>query len=593
MKKLLLLSAALMLSIMLSAQTQQGYVKTKGRMVNGKLVPGQGLKGATVSIKGRTTVLVKADDGAFSFPVPEAQFRVDSVRKKGYQLVDMETCPRSYKYSANPLYIVMETPEQQLQDQLAAERKIRRTLTNQLHQREDEIEALKEQQKISDEEYRQALQKLYEETDQNEQLVKDMVERYSKIDYDQLSEFDQQISDYILNGELTKADSLLSTKGNINERIFQYRRHEAVNAKEKEELSQRQEQLEQSEVLAMQERNDLANDCYRKFEIFKMQHLYDSAAFYIELRSSLDTLNEIWQIQTGEFIWEYYHWTDWELAGEYFNKALSIAEPGSEVKGRACYNLGKVYGFIKDYSRAFQGYRLALLSATNTHGEIHPFVANIYHAIGSLYLNQEEYDLATYNYLLSLKINKLCYGDFHQAIAEINNELANICLKNNHINEAFTYYHNAIDIYTQLYGPNCVGIAKTDINIGKAYMQQGDYETALKHEFEAADIYNVSFDETHPDWIELYITLGDIYTEMKEDSIAVNYYEKAYNIRTKINGGDVFSHGNDWGHFFVSPGSLHPKQIDVLHELDSILNNPIEKNLRNPSQTERTRKPTQ
>ena len=68
MKKLFLLAAAMILGIMLSAQTQtqQGYVKTKGRMVNGKLVPGQGLKGATVSVHGRTTVLVNKDDGAFS-----------------------------------------------------------------------------------------------------------------------------------------------------------------------------------------------------------------------------------------------------------------------------------------------------------------------------------------------------------------------------------------------------------------------------------------------------------------------------------------------------------------------------------------------
>ena len=54
MKKLILLSATLLLSVVAFSQTQQGYVKTKGRMVNGKLVPGQGLKGATISIKGRT-----------------------------------------------------------------------------------------------------------------------------------------------------------------------------------------------------------------------------------------------------------------------------------------------------------------------------------------------------------------------------------------------------------------------------------------------------------------------------------------------------------------------------------------------------------
>ena len=140
MKKYFLISIILMLGIMLSAQTQQGYVKTKGRMVNGKLVPGQGLKGATVSVKGRTAMLVKANDGAFSFPVPEKQFRLDSVRKKGYQPVDMEACPRTYNYSGNPIYIVMETPDQQLQDKLAAERKIRRNLQKLLQDKEDEIE---------------------------------------------------------------------------------------------------------------------------------------------------------------------------------------------------------------------------------------------------------------------------------------------------------------------------------------------------------------------------------------------------------------------------------------------------------------------
>lgn len=99
MKRFILLSATMLLSIILSAQTQQGYVKTKGRMVNGKHIPGKGLKGATVSIKGRTTVLVNADDGAFSFPVPETKFRVDSVRKKGYQLVDIDALNKTYKPS--------------------------------------------------------------------------------------------------------------------------------------------------------------------------------------------------------------------------------------------------------------------------------------------------------------------------------------------------------------------------------------------------------------------------------------------------------------------------------------------------------------
>ena len=177
-----------------SAQTQQGFVKTKGRMVNGKLVPGQGLSGATVSVQGRTPVLVNAADGAFSFPTPNTTFRVDSVKKKGYQLVDMEACPKSYERSSNPLYILMETPEQQLQDKLNAERKIRRNLQKQLQEKEDEIEALKEESAISMEEYQRLLQQLYAEQESNERLISDMAKRYSELDYDQLDEFYRQVS---------------------------------------------------------------------------------------------------------------------------------------------------------------------------------------------------------------------------------------------------------------------------------------------------------------------------------------------------------------------------------------------------------------
>ena len=105
MKRALLLIITLMLSTMLFAQTQQGYVKTKGRMVNGQHVPGQGLKGASVTIQGRTAVLVEKDDGAFSFPVLAQTFMFQSVQKNGYQLVDADALKKSYNYSTNPIYI--------------------------------------------------------------------------------------------------------------------------------------------------------------------------------------------------------------------------------------------------------------------------------------------------------------------------------------------------------------------------------------------------------------------------------------------------------------------------------------------------------
>ena len=184
MKKIIscVLISIAVLPLTLSAQTQQGYVKTRGRMVNGKLVKGVGLPGAVVAVQNGNNVMSKGSNGAFSMVVPSKSFRIQSVQKKGYQLVDADATTKTYQYSANPLYLVMETPEQQQSDLLAAQRKIRRTLQRQLQQREEEIEALQASQREKD----SLLRVLYEQQSNNEKLIADMAKEYAKMDYDQM-----------------------------------------------------------------------------------------------------------------------------------------------------------------------------------------------------------------------------------------------------------------------------------------------------------------------------------------------------------------------------------------------------------------------
>lgn len=513
MKKLSALIISLLIATMGFAQTQQGYVKTKGRMVDGKLVPGQGLKGATVSVHGRTTVLVNADDGAFSFPVSGAQFRLDSVRKKGYQLVDMDAIGKTYEHSSNPLYLVMETPERQWEDQLAAERKIRRTLTNQLHQREDEIEALKTQQKLSDEEYRQALQKLYEDVDQNEQLVKDMVERYSKIDYDQLSEFDKQISEYILNGELTKADSMLRTKGDINERVSQYKKDEEAIAKEREELSQRQEQLEKSEVLRIKRLEDLANDCYRKFEIFKMRHLNDSAAYYLELRASLNTTNVEWGLAAGRFLFEYI--ANYNTALYYFNKALDVSQTmygEAQPNIASCLNsIGSLYCEQGNYDEALDYHNRALSIFKALYGELHPDVASCLNNIGTVYENQGDFVNALDYHKRALSIEKSIFDENNPEIADSYNNIGVVYKKTGEYDKAIENYNKAINIWKSVFGENHPNVAICYNNIGSVYHNQGNYSKALEYFNKALSIQRFIFGDTHPDLAMTYNNMGLVY----------------------------------------------------------------------------------
>ena len=123
----------------LMGQTQHGYVKTKGRLANnGAVIAGTRLSGATVSVKGGNAVL-SGNNGTFSLSVPNNNYFLQSVQKDGYVLTDPEVLSKQYSYSKNPLVLVLETPDQQTDDKLAAERKIRRTLQRQLQDKEEEI----------------------------------------------------------------------------------------------------------------------------------------------------------------------------------------------------------------------------------------------------------------------------------------------------------------------------------------------------------------------------------------------------------------------------------------------------------------------
>lgn len=267
------------------AQVQQGVVKTRGRMVDGKLVPGEKLSGATISLN-FGNVLVSNKQGYFSFKVPKSNtFSLVSASKKGYVLADPEYVKRSFTYSAeNPFYVVLEDENQRQADINAATRKVRKTLSAQLAKQEEEIESLKEQKKLNEKEYQDRLAKLYDDQTKSEQLVKEMAERYASTDYDQLDEFNRQVQSYIEEGELQKADSMIRSKGDVEKRISEYHSVVAANKKIRD-------YLEKSEAGASKTYEELSQDLYYRHEIFLQGFQHDSALACLKLRADLDVTN--------------------------------------------------------------------------------------------------------------------------------------------------------------------------------------------------------------------------------------------------------------------------------------------------------------
>ena len=520
MKKTIVFIITLFLTTMGFAQTQQGYVKTKGRMVNGKLVPGQGIKGATVTVQGRNAVLVNADDGAFSFPVPTKTFQVQDVKKSGYQLVDADIIRRSFTYSATPIYIVMETPDQQLNDQLAAERKIRRTMQRELEERENEIDALKTQQKITEDEYRAALQKLYAEQEGNEKLIADMAKQYAQIDYDQMDELNQRISDAILNGRLTEADSLLQSKGSMDDRIADVRRELQEEAQREKEIAQQQTELSISKEGTRKKMQDISEDCNRFFDLYKLNHDYDSAAYFIQLRADLDTTNGDWQYDVAK----YFHMLKQsEIAELYYIKALAVFRHQAQVDyasyaydiARTMNSLGLLYKETKRYSESEKAYEEAM----------------------SIVQQQ-------------IQDNPKIFKPF---LAQLLNNQAALYLETQHLEESETALNQALALHQILSEEDPltykIELAATLNNIGFIYKTTHRYTESERAFNDAIDICQSQFDHnpeaTRPIIAQALINLSLLYDETQRLSESKSAYLEALEIRRAMAQDDPLAYNYD------------------------------------------------
>lgn len=135
MKKYFCLFILFLFASFASAQTQQGYVKTRGKVsAKGASIPGTRIPGATISIQSGAS-MVSAKNGTFSFGVPTKMFALSNVRKNGYELCDRDLLGKYYNYSENPFIIVMDTRESQLAENSKLKKGLQPRLKNNTRRR--------------------------------------------------------------------------------------------------------------------------------------------------------------------------------------------------------------------------------------------------------------------------------------------------------------------------------------------------------------------------------------------------------------------------------------------------------------------------
>ena len=502
--------------------TQVGYAKTKGRMDSkGNLIPGTRIGGVSIQLTGGHSTVADAN-GNFTLTAPDKKFYLSNVQKQGYVLTDPDILKKQYVCSANPLVISMETKEKLADDQLAAERKLRRQLQKQLQQKEEEIDALKEENKITEEEYRQALQQLYAYQESNEKLVSDMAKRYAELDYDLLDEFYRQVSFCIENGDLVKADSLLRSRGNVSQQIEEAR-------KKAQALNEEREQLRQAEAVLASDIEELGRRCYSYYEKFASQFENDSAAYYLELRANLDTMNVGWLKDAGAFISEYL--ADDQKALSYYQRALrqALAQHGeNHLEVAKCYSgIGALYFEMGQYDQSMEYYQKALDMMKSIYGENHPDVAVIYNGLGVSYASKNEFDQALEYLHKALTIAESVYGEAHHVVAGCNFSLGALYGNKGDLAQALTHFSKALEIRKSIYGENHPDVAVSYHNLGLLYSLLGDYTKALEYAQKGLDIQKTFYAEKHPLVAVSYSTLGSIYDGIGEYDLSFEFRRNA------------------------------------------------------------------
>ncbi|MBQ0057173.1 MAG: tetratricopeptide repeat protein, partial [Bacteroidales bacterium] len=348
-----------------------------------------------------------------------------------------------------------------------------------------------------------------------------------------------QVAFFIQNGELTRADSLLNTKGSMEERSAEIDRLRSANRKEREDIEKRQANLIQSDSLASKLLEDFAADCYSHYEICKLQHKNDSAAYWLELRASKDTTNGEWQVDCGIFILNYQ--ANYTLAQTYMERALNIVNNNPDFsddsRGSCFANLADVYLKCGQYNEAINMYTRALcLHSKKSEEYVAATVglANCYEIISE---NKKAADCLREAYSVYQQMN------YHtpEILLRIYNQLATNLVKRGNFEEAQKFLNLSLELAEN---DEAIDLPRQIIvyfDAASFYREMNKYEESESLLKKALEVSLVIYEDKHPTISSIYNGLGVLYYNLSNMENAIYYLLKAKDCHTNNRDNEQYA----------------------------------------------------
>lgn len=523
-----LIGILLLLCLTVRAQVQQGYIRTINRP-NRQPKP---VANVTVTIGGVTNSMVTDAQGQFSFRCTGQSYRIMRIQKQGYLLIDKGVIGRQQPFSSTVRQEIVMVSQADLEaDKKRIEERAYQRAQADYEKRLAEIHQQLAAQQLTEQEAAQAEVALGDNYQKFIEMIGDMAERYATMDYEGISDLNRQILQCIENAELERADSLINSKGSIEQRLQEVRQSQAT-------LQAAQDLVQKAQQDYTFKLNDLAEDCYNKYTIFKSQYQNDSAAYYLEQRAALDTTNVLWQNQAGVFIDE--RLADYNLAMNYYQCVLRQSQlqygEESDVTATGYNNIGLVYDNLGDYGKALEYHQKALAIREKVLGPEHKDLASSYNNIGLTYSNLEEYAKALEYYQKALTICEKVLGLEHPHVATFYNNIGSVYDKLGDSDKALEYYQKALAIREKVLGPEHPDVAISYNNFGTVYFNLGNYAKALEYFQKALDIREKVLGGEHLDLAGSYNNIGAVYYKLGDNDKALEYLQKALTIHEKVLG---------------------------------------------------------
>jgi tetratricopeptide (TPR) repeat protein len=220
------------------------------------------------------------------------------------------------------------------------------------------------------------------------------------------------------------------------------------------------------------------------------------------------------------------------------------------------YDIGLIYGSLKNHKKRLEYYIKALEIRKKNQGEEHLDTASLYNYVGVAYayLGNNNQALEHYNKGLSIRLKNLGeqhldtaisfsnvgyalrnLNDFKKALEHFNKSLSirkNVSGKN--YKKQLELLNEILALQIKIYGEERIETALSYNNIGAIYLSLKEYDKALKNAMIALEIRRKILGEEHAGTAQSYFNVGVTFYKLKDYEKALEHYNKAFELRQKI-----------------------------------------------------------